>query len=127
VFIDEQVSTPGPTETTGSSEPTAEFDPLDRLLLRRLRLTEIEALMVCNALRFVKLGPEFAKLLWSDVKNALDSQPSEFQSRIDEDRLLARLQRLNDGEAVALLRAVEWFWERPSLPIATRLQCIGLS
>lgn len=105
----------------------AEFDPVDRLLLRRLRLTEIEGLLVCDALKFVKFGPECAKLLWSEVDKAISAGPAEFQSEIDGDALTARLQRLNDGEAVTLLRAVEWFWERPSLPTRIRLQCIGLN
>jgi len=108
-------------------QSTAEFDPIDRLLLHRLHLTEIEGLLVCEALKSVRRGPETAKLLWGDVQEALSEQPQSALSKMEAEALVDRLQRLNDGEAVALLRAVEWFWNRPSLPIAIRLTLIGLN
>jgi hypothetical protein len=104
-----------------------EFDPIDRMLLRRLRLTEIQALLVCDALKSVKLGPDLAKLLWSDVERAIISQRPDRKNEMDGEALTDRLQRLNDGEAVALLRAVEWFWQQDSLPAKVRLQAIGLN
>ena len=108
-------------------ESTAEFDPIDRLLLHRLHLTEPQALLVCDALKFVRRGPETAKLLWGDVQEALSAQPQATPPEVDREALIDRLQRLNDGEAVALLRAVQWFWLRPSLPVVIRLRSIGLN
>lgn len=107
-------------------EPMAELDPVDRLLLRRLHLTEVEALAVCSALKLVRLGPECAKLLWGDVQRALREQSGQFLSEGDKESLTDRLQRLNDGEAVALLRAVEWFWKRASLSVDARLRLMGV-
>jgi len=112
--------------TSSAAEPPIEFDPCDRLLLRRLKLTEPGALLVCNALKGVTLGPECAKLLWGDVQTATRAESSEGKLEIDGDRLTTRLQRLNDGEAVALLRGVAWFWRHSSLPAPARLQQIGL-
>lgn len=107
-------------------ETTAELDPVDRLLLRRLHLTESEALVVCSALKSVRLGPECAKLLWGDVQKALRGESGDVLSEVDKEALTDRLQRLNDGEAVALLRAVEWFWKRASLSIDARLRLMGV-
>jgi hypothetical protein len=115
-----------PWPVSSAEEGEVEFDPFDRLLLRRLKLTEAEALVVCEALKGVELGPEVAKLLWGNVKNALSADSFEFNSEIDGNGLTERLQRLNDGEAVALLRGVEWFWRDSTLPAPTRLQQIGL-
>lgn len=101
---------------------------MDRRLLQRLRLSELEALLVCDALKSVKLGPDLAKLLWSDVERTICSRTDESESPIDGEALTNRLQRLNDGEAVALLRAVEWFWQQQQvLPVKLRLQAIGLN
>ena len=111
--------------TSGGTEPQTEFDPCDRLLLRRLKLTEPEALLVCNALKGVNLGPECAKLLWGNVQNATRAESVEGKVEIDGDGLTTRLQRLNDGEAVALLRGVAWFWRHSALPAPARLQQIG--
>jgi hypothetical protein len=107
-------------------EATAELDPVDRLLLRRLHLTEVEATVVCSALKSVRLGPESAKLLWGDVQKALRGEAADVLSETEKEALTDRLQRLNDGEAVALLRAVEWYWKRPSLPIDARLRLMGV-
>jgi len=109
-----------------TKEAPIEFDPFDRLLLRRLKLTEAEALLVCEVLKGVELGPECAKLLWGNVENAVSADSFEHRPEIDGDGLTARLQRLNDGEAVALLRGVEWFWRYARLPAPARLQQIGL-
>lgn len=111
---------------SSNGEPPIEFDPFDRLLLCRLKLTEAEALLVCDALKGVELGPECAKLLWGNVENAMNADSFEHKPEIDGDNLTARLQRLNDGEAVALLRGVEWFWRYSGLPAPARLQQIGL-
>jgi hypothetical protein len=113
--------------TTDRKETPVEFDPIDRLLLRRLNLTEAEALLVCEVLKTVNRGPECAKLLWGDVEDAVISGYIERKPEVDTEDLTARLQKLNDGEAVALLRGVQWFWRDSALPAQTRLQQIGLT
>jgi hypothetical protein len=107
-------------------EAIAELDPVDRLLLRRLHLTEVEATVVCSALKSVRLGPESAKLLWGDVQKALRGEAADLLSETEKEALTDRLQRLNDGEAVALLRAVDWYWKRASVPIDARLRLMGV-
>lgn len=102
---------------------------LDRSLADvRKRLTEGEALLLCDILNGTLLDENSVRYLWHEVADALDSNPSlEQKWSVAGHGLVDKLQQFSYAELLALGDAVERFWiVAPGSDIHDTVRQVGL-
>jgi len=95
--------------------------------LRRIRLTENEALAICDVLNGTWLDALTAHLLWAEVEDAQEDGVAEKWS-IDAPDLVARLRAIGPTAQLAICDAVER-WRNMTVDtqdITTALRTVGL-
>jgi hypothetical protein len=95
--------------------------------LDQIELSEPEALLVCDALNGLWITEAAAvRLLWAEVADAIAHDRLDAKWGVDGEALVAKLRRLTPGQRLALLDAVERFWQQPDRPAAEVLREVGL-
>ncbi|MGH7932625.1 MAG: hypothetical protein ACREQN_05590 [Candidatus Binataceae bacterium] len=98
--------------------------PLDIIMLQRIGLREAEAALVCEALEGLPLSlrPE---VVWREVDLAIKESGLASKWEVDGEGLVQHLRRLGQADTMALMRAVNRFWEMPDMMPAQRLRAAG--
>jgi hypothetical protein len=96
--------------------------------LTGIELTEAEAALVCDALNGLWMGEAAAvRLLWAEVADAIAHDALDAKWGVEGEALVSKLRRLTPGQRLALLDAVERFWQQPDRPAADVLREVGLA
>lgn len=94
--------------------------------LRRLTLSEDEALLLCAACRDTAFAPQSLPLLWAIVTDAIRLEGLDRAFGVDGDALLARLRALSPLQTAAVVDAIERFWLTPSQDSGRLVREVGL-
>lgn len=95
--------------------------------LARLRLTEREALLICDALNGTWLQEgTAARYLWAEVADAIELNRLDRKWDVDGQALVQKLRGLTLAQAWAVVDAVERFWEQKEEDAQAALIAAGL-
>jgi hypothetical protein len=91
-----------------------------------LRLSPDEAALICEALQEVEQEPSLRWSVANVVANAIRERHLDEKWHIDAWELVNRLRGMNMGQVVALIDAVDRFWQRPDETLRENLARVGL-
>ncbi len=93
--------------------------------LASVTFTEAEASLIVDALNGILTTPDSARLLWAEIAKAIRSDGLDRKWRVDGAALVAKLQNLSYGQAMAVAMAARRFWNDPN-PRDKKLRAVGL-
>ena len=94
--------------------------------IRRLELSEPEALLICDALNGIRLDETGWRFAWATISDACrDGLADKWE--VDGDNLVERIRSLTRAETLALVDAVERFWREPHRYECVLLREVGLA
>ncbi len=93
--------------------------------LRRINLTEGEAMLLCDACNGLIFEPYSIPLLWANVDDAIRLDGLDAKWHVDGPELVAKLRALTRGQAFAVVDAIERFWREPNAE--GQMRAVGLS
>lgn len=83
---------------------------LYRRALARVELTENEAWLVADAMNGTLMDATTAPFLWASVEDTIQLNKLDKKWNVDGAKLVEKLRRLSDIEALAIVDAAERFW-----------------
>lgn len=98
---------------------------LYRRALQKLDFTESEAMLITEALNGTVHDANTAAMLWARVDDAIKLQNLDQTYGVDRETLMQKLKSLGDLEAMAVVDAVERYWNLQGEP-GERLHKVGL-
>jgi hypothetical protein len=120
-----QSATCGTLENVARRDLERYYETLDAEL-RRTRLTEAEALAICDTLSGTWTDAESGQMLWADLEDAVADGIGDSWS-VDLPALAARLQALGPAAQVAICDAVErWRIRSDEEDFRAALRTVGL-